>query len=105
MLSLEKFSAAAGLPLGALILGVVPCARHRVLLSGYLLNLWRGPEAVRDLILADFFCATEMGALARAADLLLVLRKFLGEFPEAGIPASARCQSEAFPLSRDSRRV
>lgn len=85
MLSVQEFSAASGLRPGELILGVAPSTKHRVLLSSYLLNLWRGPGAVRDLIIADFCSAIDLGAEAHAADLLLVLRQFLEDFPEAGV--------------------
>jgi hypothetical protein len=56
---------------------------HRALLSSYLLNLWRGPEAVRKLIVADVRLWIELGAPERAADGFLVLRQFLSDFPEA----------------------
>jgi hypothetical protein len=85
MLSVEQLSAVSGLRVGALVLGVSPSPKHRVLLSSYLLNLWRGPEAVREMLIADYCSAIEIGAPARAADLLLVLRQFLDDFPEAGL--------------------
>lgn len=85
MLSVQEFSAASGLRASQLILGVTPSTKHRVLLSSYLLNLWRGPEAVRDMIVADFCSAIDLGAAGHAADLLHVLRQFLEDFPEAGI--------------------
>ena len=56
---------------------------HRALLSSYLLNLWRGPEAVRKLIVADIRLWIELGAPERAADGFLVLKQFLYDFPEA----------------------
>ncbi len=89
MLSVNEFSAASGLPSGELILGVTPSTKHRVLLSSYLLNLWRGPEVVRDMLLADFFAAVDLGATAHAADVLLVLRQFLGDFPECAFYAES----------------
>lgn len=89
MLSVHEFSLASGLPLGELILGVTPSTRHRILLSSYLLNLWRGPQVVRDMILADFFAASDLGATAHAADLLLVLRQFLEDFPECAFYADS----------------
>ena len=58
---------------------------RRGLLSSYLLNLWRGPEAVRKLIVADIRLWIELGAPERAADAFLVLRQFLSDFPEAEI--------------------
>ncbi len=56
---------------------------NRALLSSYLLNLWRGPEDVRKLIVADVRLWIELGVPERAADVFLVLRQFLTEFPEA----------------------
>lgn len=85
MLSVEQFSAASGLRMGTLILGVSPSNKHRVLLSSYLLNLWRGPESVRDLIIADIRSAMDVGAPALAADLFVVLRQFFVDFPEVQI--------------------
>ena len=66
-------------------LGLRLSARHRALLSSYLLNLWRGPEAVRKLIVADIRLWIELGAPERAADGFLVLRQFLSDFREAKI--------------------
>lgn len=85
MLNVQKLSTATPLHAGETVPGVAPSARRRVLLSSYLLNLWRGPEAVRDMIIADFCSATDLGASAQAADLLLVLRQFLEDWPEAGL--------------------
>ncbi|KAF2991174.1 hypothetical protein MJC1_01907 [Methylocystis sp. MJC1] len=86
MLSVQGISAIPGLPASELVLGLGSSpAKPRVLLSSYLLNLWRGPEAVRDMIVADFCSATDMGASAHAADLLAVLRQFLDDFPEARV--------------------
>lgn len=82
MLNIEQLSMASGLPMGDLILGVTPSTKHRVLLSYYMLNLWRGPEAVRDMILGDIRSALDTGLMESAGDLLLVLRQFLDDFPE-----------------------
>lgn len=85
MLSVEQLSAVSGLRVGALVLGVSPSPRHRVILTSYLLNLWRGPGTVREMLVSDYCSAMDMGAPARAADILLVLRQFLDDFPEAGV--------------------
>jgi hypothetical protein len=63
---------------------------HRALLASYLLNLWRGPEAVRKLIVADVRLWIELGAPERAADGFLVLRQFLSDFPEARTEVRSR---------------
>jgi hypothetical protein len=78
---------------------------HRGLLSSYLLNLWRGPEAVRKLMVADMRRWIELGAPERAADAFLVLRQFLFDFPEAKIGiAFARSGNPPMPRSRERRR-
>lgn len=80
MISVTQCAAFAGLASDELILGVAPSAKHRLLLSSYLLNLELGkfgPVTVRDMIVADMRRFRELGALQRAADLLLVLRLFL----------------------------
>jgi hypothetical protein len=83
MISATQCAAFAGLASDELILGVTPSAKHRSLLSSYLLNLERGPMAVRDMIVADLRRFRELGALQPTADLLLVLRLFLTDHPEA----------------------
>lgn len=85
MLNVQNLSTATRPHAGETILGAAPSAKQRLLLSSYLLNLWRGPEAVRDMIIADFCSATDLGASAQAADLLLVLRQFIEDWPEAGL--------------------
>ena len=54
---------------------------HRVLLSNYLLNLWRGPKAVGKMIVADVRMSLNLGMLKQAADLLLILRQFFSDYP------------------------
>jgi len=57
--------------------------KQKSLLLSYVLNLNHGPGAVREMIVADIRAAIDLGATERAADLLLVLRVFLYEHPEA----------------------
>lgn len=83
MISLTQCMATAGLAPNEAILGVGHCPRHRSLLASYLLHLDRGPGAVRKMIVADLRSFLDLGALRRAADLLVVLRLFLSEQPEA----------------------
>ncbi len=64
-------------------MGAVPSPKHRARLSGYLLNLKWGQATVREMIVADIRAALDLGALNRAGDLLVVLRLFLSEHPEA----------------------
>jgi hypothetical protein len=83
MISVAQCAALAGLDSHDMVLGVTLSAKHQSLLSSYLFNLERGPMAVRDMIVADMRRFRELGALQRAADLLLVLRLFLTNYPDA----------------------
>ena len=76
--------AVVGLAPNAMLLPARPSARHHALLSSYLLNLERGPIAVRDMIVTDLSIFLDLGASQRVADLLIVLRLFFAEHPEAG---------------------
>ena len=68
---------------GETLLGITPSPKHRVLLSAYVLNLWRGPEIVRSMIVTDIRSCLDLGMRNQAADLFIVLRKFLSDYPEA----------------------
>ena len=83
MITVTQCAAFAGLAADELIVGVTPSAKHRSLLSSYILNLERGPRAVRDMIIADLRRFHDLGARQHAADLLLVLRFFLTDYPDA----------------------
>ena len=83
MITLVQCADFTGLATNEMILGATPSAQHRVLLSGYLLNLWRGPINVREMIVADIRLWLDLGRLNAAADLLIVLRQFLSDYPEA----------------------
>ena len=85
MISVSKriFLADLGLNQNEMMLGVTPSAKHHSLLASYLLNLRRGPPAVRNMILADLRSFLDLGAQQRAADLFVVLRLFLSDHPEA----------------------
>jgi len=64
-------------------LGATQSTKSRVLLSSYVLNLWLGPERVREMIVADIRMSHDLGIPTHAADLLVVLRQFLSDYPEA----------------------
>lgn len=83
MITVTECATFAGLASNELVLGAIPCARHHCLLSSYLLNIGRGPRTVRDMIIADMRRFLDLGVSKRAADLLIVLRMFLSDFPEA----------------------
>jgi hypothetical protein len=85
MITLEECAEFAALETSELFTGAILSARHRSLLSSYLLNLWRGPIAVRKMIVGDIRAAIDLGASKYAADLTLVLRLFLSKHPEARI--------------------
>jgi hypothetical protein len=83
VISFAQCGAFAGLAANEMFLGVAPSNTQRLLLSNYLMNLWRGPQIVRRLIVADIRASLNVGALKQAADLLIVLRRFLFDYPEA----------------------
>ncbi len=78
----------SGLGPHEIVVGTTPTAMHDFLYAGYLLHHGRGWEAVGDMIVADIRSSLELGALKPAADLLIVLRRFLLECLRM---ASARC--------------
>ena len=83
MISHEQCEIFAGLSAKEMILGAPVSRRHDLLLSSYLLNLKRGPEALREMIVSDIRASLDIGADKLAADLLIVLRSFLATHPEA----------------------
>ena len=87
--------------------GISP--KHKSLLLSYVLNLNHGPGAVREMIVADIRAAIDLGATERAADLLLILRVFLFEHPEARMTRQPRLSGrrrycENFKTRRIMRR-
>ena len=83
MITVEACIEFAGLASNEMVLGATPTAKHRALLSSYLLNLWRGPKTVRKIIVADIRMWLDLGMADYAADFLVVLRQFLSGYPEA----------------------
>ena len=83
MITCAQCAVFAGLAANEICLGPTPSAKHRSLLTSYLVNLKRGPEVVRDMIVSDLRCWLDLGAVQQAADLLIVLRHFLSDYPEA----------------------
>jgi hypothetical protein len=81
MITLEQCTASAELAPNEIVLG--PSAKHRSLLASYLLNLKRGPEGVRDMMVSDLRCWLDLGVVQQAADSLIVLRQYLSDYPEA----------------------
>ncbi len=85
MVTLAQCAEFAGLDSSELFMNSAFSPKHKSLLLSYVFNLKRGPSAVREMIVADIRLAIDLGASKRAADLLLVLRAFLSEYPEARI--------------------
>ena len=83
MITLAQCITFAALLPNEIVLGSTPSAKHHLLLTSYLLNLKRGPEVVRDIMVSDLRRWLDLGAVQRAADLLIVLRQFLFDYPEA----------------------
>jgi hypothetical protein len=83
VITIEQCKVFSGLVSNEVVMGAVPSPKHRARLSGYLLNLKWGQATVREMIVADIRAALDLGALNRAGDLLVVLRLFLSEHPEA----------------------
>jgi hypothetical protein len=83
MITLTQCAAFAGLTANEFVLGVSPSAKHQLPLSSYLVHLGRGQAAVREIIVADLRIFLDLGVSQRAADLLIVLRLFLSDYPDA----------------------
>ena len=83
MVSVRECATFARLASHQIFLGATPSAKHRVLLSSYLLSLWRGPKAVQRMIVADIGMWLDLGMPEQASDLLIVLRQFLSDYPES----------------------
>ncbi len=83
MITMEQCKVFSGLLSNEMVVGPAPSPKHRARLTGYLLNLKWGQATVREMIVADIRVALDLGALNRAADLLVVLRLFLSDHPEA----------------------
>lgn len=80
-------------------------ARQQALLFSYLLNLWRGPEVVRQMMVHDFRSCVDLGASTRATDLLFVLQQFLSVYPEARLEYPIGGGKGSHSWSRSIRRT
>ena len=100
MRSLEETRSATGLRSEEIIVGAKETDALRATLQGYLTNVWRGQEVVRDLIVADIRTALDLGVQERAGDLLLVLRLFLTDHPQAAV-AACPCEQSCAELNFD----
>lgn len=98
MITATECAEFADLASNEMLLGEPPSARHHSLLSSYRLNLKRGRAAVCEMILSDLRNSIDLGAVRRAADLLVVLRLFLSQHQSSG-PSSEMPASISFPYS------
>lgn len=85
MISATQCAVYAGLSSNEIVLGAARTYEQQWLLSSYLLNMSRGPAAVREMIVSDLRDYLDLGNRQRAADLLIVLSRFFSDFPEARI--------------------
>ena len=90
MITVEQCAEFTGLALNEMVLGAIPSTRHRVLLSSYVLKLWRGPKTVRKMIVAAIRARLDLGMAKESADLVVVLRQFLSDYPEARLEQKLR---------------
>jgi len=90
MVTLAHCAEITGLDSSELFVNSEFSPKHKSLLLSYVLNLNHGPGVVREMIVEDIRAAIDLGAIQRAADLLLVLRVFLFEHPQARITRRPR---------------
>ena len=105
MITLTQCAAFAGFTGNELVLGVSPSAKHQLLLSSYLVHLGRGQAAVREIIVADLRIFLDLGVSQRAADLLIVLRLFLSDYPDARLVSPRWDGRDLVPKSSAPRRL
>jgi hypothetical protein len=84
--TIDQCAALSGLRPHEMFLGVTPTARHDYIYASYLLHHAGDVVALRDMIVADIRAAIDLGDPTQAADLLIVLRRFLSENPRGAIP-------------------
>jgi len=77
LIPLSRCAELCGLGPHEMIPGAIPSPFHQSLYESYLMLCERGADFVRDLIVSDLRRALDIGATRLAAELLLVLRRFL----------------------------
>lgn len=65
-------------------------AQQRTLLNSYLLNLRRGPDAVKTMIVSDMRRMLDLGARDQARERLAVLRLFKSALSDAAARGQAQ---------------
>jgi hypothetical protein len=86
MVKVRQDAEFAGLVSGEIGSGKVLSPKHGSLLSSYRLNLRHGQKVVHDMIVADINASLDLGASMPAADLSVVLRAFISEYPASARP-------------------
>jgi hypothetical protein len=94
MISLQQCTCFAGLSSHEVILGVTPSARHEALFRSYIAITSLSKAALRSLIVTDLRDFLDLGAIRQAGDRLIVLRRFLSDYPDARLCASSGPQPE-----------
>jgi hypothetical protein len=83
MLTLPRRAAETGFSEKEFTLGATSSGRRRSLLDSYLLNMGNGPAAIHEMMVADLRRWIDLGAISRAADVAIVLRQFVSDYPQA----------------------
>ena len=86
MLTLPQRAAQMGFLEEEFTRGVSPSARRRSLLDSYLMNMRHGPAVIHEMMIADLRRWIDLGALSRAADVAIVLRQFVSDYPQVAFP-------------------
>jgi len=86
MLNLPQRAAQMGFLEEEFTRGVSPSARRRSLLDSYLMNMRHGPAVIHEMMIADLRRWIDLGALSRAADVAIVLRQFVSDYPQVAFP-------------------
>jgi hypothetical protein len=100
--SLERCREIAGLAPHEIVVGVTPGESHEILLAHYLDDA-RSATAARVMIVADLRAALRAGAVGKAADLLIVLRRLpfaVQPAPRRTVATTRRARTALRPQAR-----
>jgi hypothetical protein len=92
--SLSECATRTGLGSNEMLVGVTPTAMHDSLLESYARDCGKGCAAVRDRIVTDIRAALKLGQSEQAADLLIILRRFLWDRPVVALVRPLTRQAE-----------
>lgn len=103
LMPIRRCAELAGLSSHELVLGVSPSDKHERMLARYRRAV--SLDAARGRVVADIRSAVRIGAVRRAADLLIVLRRLLAPKPAlVDTPAMARPRRR-IPSARRRRAI